>query len=115
MRFHKKVTFNPSPMKKYFLHGKLVAKSGQASQLAQILLEASKIVEKEKGCRLYAISTDSNKKNCVWITEIWDSKNDHDASLKNEKTKELITKAMPLLESAPEKGQELEFIGGFGI
>lgn len=102
-------------MEKYFLHGKLTAKNGQSEQLVKILLKASENMKATKGCRLYVISMCNDEKENIWITEIWDSKYDHDNSLKNKKNKELIMQAIPLLESSPEKGQELKFLGGFGI
>lgn len=102
-------------MNKYGLHGKLQAKAGQADQLAAILIQASKLVSTAKGCHLYVIGKDASDKNSVWVTEIWDSKEDHDNSLKVPGVRELIGQAMPLLDGQPQKGQELELLGGFGI
>ncbi|MHA6248927.1 putative quinol monooxygenase [Pontibacter sp. CAU 1760] len=102
-------------MNKYGLHGKLKAKDGNADQLADILIQASKLVSTAKGCQLYVVSRDTTDKNAVWVTEIWDSKEDHDNSLKVEGVRELISQAMPILDGMPEKGQELEILGGTGI
>lgn len=102
-------------MKKYGLHGKLNATKGNVDRLADILIKASKLVSKAKGCQLYVIGKDESDPNAVWITEIWDSKEDHDNSLGVEGVKELIGEAMPLLNGQPEKGQELEILGGSGI
>ncbi|MCJ8166520.1 antibiotic biosynthesis monooxygenase [Pontibacter sp. E15-1] len=102
-------------MNKYGLHGKLKAKEGTVDQLADILIQASALVSTAKGCQLYVVSRDTTDKNAVWVTEIWDSKEDHDNSLKVEGVKELISQAMPILDGMPEKGQELEILGGTGI
>jgi quinol monooxygenase YgiN len=102
-------------MNKYLLQGKLTAKSGHRDELASILLEASKLVSTAKGCNLYVIGKDGNDQNSVYVTEIWDSKDDHDNSLKVEGVKEIIMKAMPILDGQPTKGQELEILGGTGI
>lgn len=99
----------------YLLHGKLTAKSGHQEELAKILLEASKLVSTAKGCKVYVIGKDDNDQNSVYVTEIWDSKDDHDNSLKVEGVRELIMKAMPILDGQPTKGQELEILGGAGI
>ena len=99
----------------YLLHGKLTAKSGYQEELAKILLEASKLVSTAKGCKVYAIGKDGNDQNSVYVTEIWDSKDDHDNSLNVEGVRELIMKAMPILDGQPTKGQELEILGGAGI
>lgn len=102
-------------MKKYGLHGKLIAARGKGDALAAILLEASRLVSGAKGCRLYLVSKDARDPDCVWVTEVWDSRADHDESLKAESVRALITQAMPLLEGRPEKGSELEVIGGKGL
>ena len=99
----------------YLLHGKLTAKTGHTDELANILLEASKLVSTAKGCKIYVIGRDDNDQNSVYVTEIWDSKDDHDNSLKAEGVRELIMKVMPILDGQPIKGQELEILGGAGI
>lgn len=102
-------------MSKYGLHGKLEATVGNGAQLAEILLGASRLVSKAKGCRLYLVSQESTGSDVVWVTEVWDSKEDHDNSLQVPGVKELIAQAMPLLAGRPEKGQELEVLGGAGL
>ena len=100
---------------KYGLHGSLPAKEGKADELVSILLKASKLVSNAKGCHLYIISKDAEDKNKIWVTEVWDSKEDHDNSLQNEEVRKLISKAMPLIDGEPGKGFELEVIGGAGL
>ena len=77
-------------MNKYLLHGKLTAKNENAEQLTSILLNASHLISTARGCILYVISRDNGDKNAVWITEIWESKEDHDNSLKLEKVRALF-------------------------
>ncbi len=100
---------------KYLLHGKLVAKEGQRNALAEILIQASTLLSTAKGCKLYVIGKEENDIQSIYVTEIWDSKEDHDNSLKVEGVKELIIKAMPMLQEQPTKGQQLEILGGTGI
>jgi quinol monooxygenase YgiN len=102
-------------MNKYGLHGKLTATAGNQDKLASILLQAATLVSTAKGCHLYLVSQDNSDPDAVWITEVWDSKEDHDSSLHAPGVKELITQAMPLLNGRPQKGQELEILGGAGI
>ncbi|MEM9832415.1 MAG: antibiotic biosynthesis monooxygenase [Bacteroidota bacterium] len=102
-------------MNKYGIHGKLTASDGNGEQLASILLEASRLVASAKGCYLYLVSQNQANPNDVWITEVWDSKEDHDHSLKDEKVRGLITQVMPLLDKKPEPGQVLDVLGGAGI
>lgn len=102
-------------MNQYLLHGKLIAKQGCEEQLAQILINASKLVSTAQGCKLYAVSKDKDDAHAIFVTEIWDRKEDHDASLSIQGVRELIMQAMPLLERPPTKGQELEILGETGI
>ena len=102
-------------MEKYFLHGSLKAKPGMRDKLADILLEASRLVSKAQGCKLYVIGLSESDPDSVYVTEIWDTKEDHDNSLKATEVQELIKNAIPLVDGQPEKGQELQIIGGAGI
>ncbi|CAN5625411.1 putative quinol monooxygenase [soil metagenome] len=102
-------------MYKYGLHGKLKATSGNGDVLASILLKASNLVASAKGCHLYLVSKDKSNPDSIWVTEVWDSKEDHDNSLKVEGVRELIAQAMPILDGSPEKGMELEVFGGAGL
>ena len=102
-------------MSKYGLHGKLTAKPGQSDQLAAVLLEAARLVSTAPGCQLYAVSKSEEDANSVWVTEIWDSKEAHDESLKAPEVRALIGEAMPLLDGPPAGGQVLEVLGGVGV
>lgn len=99
-------------MNKYLLHGKLTTKDGQGEKLSEILLEASRLVSSANGCTAYVVSRDLTDVNSIWVTEIWESKQDHDDSLNVAGVKELIAQAIPILNGAPQKGQELEILGG---
>jgi quinol monooxygenase YgiN len=99
-------------VKKYGLHGKLKAVKGKGDALAEILVQASAMVSHAKGCHLYLVSREPQDEESIWITEVWDSKEDHDQSLHMEGVRELISKAIPLLDGQPEKGLELEVVGG---
>lgn len=99
----------------YLLHSKFTAKTGFADDLANILIEASKLVSTIKGCKLYVVSRAKNNPNSIFVTEIWDNKEDHDNSLKAEGVRELIMKAMPMIDEQPKKEHELEILGGMGI
>jgi quinol monooxygenase YgiN len=102
-------------MNRYLLHGKLTAKEGNSDQLASILLEASKLVSTANGCILYVVSKDVADQNAVWVTEIWNCKEDHGNSLKEDRVRALISQAIPILDGQPTKGQELQILGGAGI
>ena len=100
-------------MKKYGLHGKLTAQSGKGDELANILLKASELVLQLETCHIYMVSQIAIEPDAVYITEVWDTKADHDASLQNPAVRALISEAMPILSGMPTGGQELEVLGGY--
>ncbi len=102
-------------MSKYGLHGCLRAKEGNGDSLAEILIKASQIMNDAITCHLYLVSRDPDRPDDIYVTEVWDSKEDHDASLAMEGVPQLISQAMPMLEGKPTGGQALEILGGKGI
>ncbi|RKS50736.1 quinol monooxygenase YgiN [Gillisia mitskevichiae] len=102
-------------MYKYGLSVKFRSTENNAQKLSSILLKASELVSRAKGCQLYLVSIDSEDPDTVWSTEVWDSKEDHDNSLSVIGVKELISQAMPLFAAPPEKVKEIKILGGYGI
>ena len=98
----------------YAMTGKLSAQPGKRGELAEILLRASKMVSGMQGCCVYVILEDVADDSAVWVFEMWDDKEAHDASLRVEKVRALIGEAMPMLAGAP-SGSELRVLGGHGI
>lgn len=99
-------------MAKYGLHNKLVAIDGKQQELASILVQASNLLKALVSCKLYLVSLEKEDNNAVWITEVWDSKEEHAHSLSDPKVKSFISQAIPLLASPPKGGQQLEILGG---
>jgi len=93
--------------------GKLQAQPGKRVVLVDILLRAAKVVSTMHGCRSYIVLEDVQDETCVWVFEMWDDKESHDASLRDEKVRGLIAEAMPILAGAP-SGSELRVAGGHG-
>ena len=102
-------------MNKYGIQVKFTATHGQGATLAEVLLEAANLIRTAPGCRVYAISQAKDNPDIVAVTEVWDSKEDHDNSLSLEGVKELVGRAIPLLAAPPEKGAEQVVVGGVGL
>ena len=98
----------------YAMTGKLSAQPGKRGQLAEILLHASKMVAGMQGCRSYIVLEDVQAESTLWVFEMWDDKESHDASLRDENVRALIGEAMPILAGAPD-GAELHVLGGHGV
>ncbi len=99
-------------MNKFGLFGKLQAKSGQGKKLSELLM---KDADKMNGCILYVVSRDPENSDSIYVMEVWESKQDHDNSLKLPAVRELITQALPLIEGKPTGGTTLEVLGGKGV
>jgi quinol monooxygenase YgiN len=79
------------------LHGTIRAKPGQRSALLAVLLDASKGAPRMPGCRLYILSLVPDDPDAIAVTEVWDDKASHDASLSLESVREAIGRARPLI------------------
>lgn len=101
-------------MNKYGLFTSFKTQPGKRDEFALILLQASQLMSIAKGCHHYIIYKDNQDGNCICVSEIWDSKEDHDNSLKIEGCMELISKAFPLMNGKPES-KTFEVLGGKGI
>jgi quinol monooxygenase YgiN len=105
---------NKTMANKYGLYGKLQAQAGKGKELGEILLKAASLMENAKGCILYIVNKTADNPDGIYVIEVWDSKEDHDNSLKLPGVRELITRAMPMLDGKPE-GITLEVLGGKGL
>lgn len=98
----------------YAQTGKLTAQPGLRDQLAEILIRASQMVSVMPGCQAYIVLEDTKDESAVWVFELWDDKEMHDASLRVDSVRALIAEAMPLL-AGPPAGSELRVLGGHGL
>jgi quinol monooxygenase YgiN len=76
------------------LIGKMIAKDGQREALIAIMLES---IADMPGCRSYIVARDPVDPAVIWITEVWDSKESHQASLALPGVKAAIGRAKPLI------------------
>jgi quinol monooxygenase YgiN len=81
----------------YGLHGTIRAKPGQRDALLAILVDASKGAPRMPGCRLYIVSLVPDDADAIAVTEVWDDKAHHDASLTLESVRETIGRARPII------------------
>jgi quinol monooxygenase YgiN len=95
----------------YGLIGKMIAKPGQRDALLAILSESTADMP---GCRLYVLATDPADANAIWITEVWDTEAQHDASLKLPQVQAAIGRARPLIDGFGERFITTP-VGGVGL
>jgi quinol monooxygenase YgiN len=93
------------------LIGKMLAAPGQRDTLIGILLESTTAMP---GCLSYIIAKDVKDENAIWISEVWDSKDSHAASLTLPEVKAAIAKARPLIAGFGDYFTT-EPVGGVGL
>src|SRR5262245_6984955 len=93
------------------LIGRMVTVPGQRDAMIAILLEGTTAMP---GCRNYIVAKDAADENAIWITEVWDSRASHDASLALREVKAAIAKGRPLIASFG-PASTTEPVGGVGL
>jgi quinol monooxygenase YgiN len=93
--------------------GTMRTKAGHRDDVLKILLSGVDGL-RAAGCELYVVSVPDTDPDIIWVTEVWQSKEHHDASLQLPETKEAIGRAMPML-TGEFTSQELTVVGGLGV
>jgi quinol monooxygenase YgiN len=93
------------------LIGKMTAVAGQRDALAEILLEGT---DSMPGCLSYIIAADQTDPDALWITEVWDSRESHEASLTLPAVQAAIAKGRPLIAGFSDR-VETTPLGGYGL
>jgi quinol monooxygenase YgiN/mannose-6-phosphate isomerase-like protein (cupin superfamily) len=95
-------------------YAKATAKPGQGDALSQRLLQVAEALEDVPGCELYLINRSVTEPDVVWVTELWRSQEDLDASLQSEGTRQQIPEVLALVEEGGFERIDLEPLGGVG-
>lgn len=95
----------------YGLIGKMNAKPGERDALAAILLGGTGSMP---GCLSYIIASDPADPDGLWITEVWDSQESHQASLKLPAVQAAIAKGRPLIAGFSNRVETVP-LGGHGM
>lgn len=62
-------------------YGKVTAQEGKGQELAEHLLKAAEALADDPGCLVYLVNRQADDPDVVWVTELWHSKADLDASI----------------------------------
>jgi quinol monooxygenase YgiN len=95
----------------YGIIGQLKSTPGDRKKLIDILLCGTTDMP---GCRLYAIAADTSDDVSIWITEIWDSQELHQASLQLPSVQAAIGAGKPLIAGFGER-HIVTPVGGHGV
>ena len=97
---------------RYGLIGKMLAQPGKRDELIAILMDSGGAGM--PGCLSYVVAKDAKDDNGIWITEVWDDKASHDASLKLPAVQAAIARARPLIAGFSDSHETIA-VGGIGL
>jgi quinol monooxygenase YgiN len=95
----------------YGMIGKMTTTTGKRAEVISLLLQA---VTEMPGCLSYVVAQDPADENGIWITEVWDSKDSHDASLSLPEVKKSIAAARPMIAGFSNQAITTP-VGGYGL
>ncbi len=95
----------------YGLIGKMKVLPGQRDALIAILLEGLRDMP---GCLSYIVAQDPTDPDAIWVTEAWESKENHAASLTLPAVQQAIAKGRPLIAGFGERFETAP-VGGHGL
>ena len=95
----------------YGLIGKITSAAGKREELIKILLDGTSSMP---GCLSYIVAKDPSDPDAIWVTEVWDSKESHENSLKLPAVRDAIAKGKPLITGFSSSAVT-EPVGGHGL
>ena len=95
----------------YGLIGRMIAQPGKREELAEILLGG---IAGMPGCLSYVVALDEEREDSLWITEVWESREKHQASLELPSVQAAIASGRPLITGFGERF-ETSPLGGTGL
>jgi len=100
-------------MKQVARYGTSTAHPGRGEELARHLLAAAEELQRDPGCELYLVNRQRDAPDTIWITELWRSQADLDASVQKIKDSPEVAAVLELAERW--ETVELELLGGKGV
>jgi quinol monooxygenase YgiN len=92
----------------------MTAHPGEGQALRDLLLEAAAVVAELPGCEVWIVSATPDDADTVWVIEVWRSEADHEASLQDDRVREIIARARPLIAGFGER-ITMRPLGGKGL
>jgi quinol monooxygenase YgiN/mannose-6-phosphate isomerase-like protein (cupin superfamily) len=96
-------------------YAKFTAKPGQADVLAELMLGVAEGLQAIPACELYVINRAADDPDTIWVTEVWRSQEELDASLETDEAKASIPEVLALVEEGSFERVDLTPLGGVGL
>lgn len=93
--------------------GSMKARPGHRDDVVKVLVDGAERL-RELGCHVYVVGVSDSDANLIWVSEVWQSNEHHDASLQLAEVRAAIATTMPLL-TGEFTSQELTVAGGLGV
>ena len=93
--------------------GSMKATSGHRDEVVSILLSGTASL-RAAGCHLYVVGVSETDDQTIRVSEVWESKAAHDASLQLPEVRAAIGRAMPMLTGEFDS-HEYKVAGGLGV
>lgn len=90
-------------MGKYAQWTTLTASPGQRDELAGQALEMAELARSSPGCETFAVCVSPSQPTVVWLFELFETRQSHDALAALEQTSEIAHRTMTLLAGPPEQ------------
>ena len=97
----------------YGYFGTMKAQPGRRDEVVDLLLGGVDAL-RSVGCHLYLVSVSEANPDMIWVTEAWESRDHHDASLRMPAVQAAIAEAMPKL-TGEFTSEEVTVVGGLGV
>jgi quinol monooxygenase YgiN len=95
----------------YGIIGKMELAAGKREVVVKALLDG---IGSMPGCLSYIVAEDPTDENALWITEVWDSTENHQASLSLPAVQQAIAIARPHITGFGERFETVP-VGGHGL
>jgi quinol monooxygenase YgiN len=95
----------------YGLISKIKTVAGQRDALITILIDSTSTMP---CCLSYIVAKDSADGEAIWVTEVWESRASHQASLSLPAVQQAMAKGKPLIAALGERF-ETQPVGGHGL
>jgi quinol monooxygenase YgiN len=97
----------------YAYFGSMKARPGHRDEVLAILTGVADGL-RDAGCRLYAVGVPDDDPDTILVSELWESREHHDASLQRPEARAAIGRARPMLTDEFTR-QEMTVRGGLGV
>lgn len=76
--------------------GSMKAHPGRRAEVVELLVQGADAL-RAVGCFQYTVGVAADDEVTLWVSEVWESREAHDASLQLPTAREAIARAMPML------------------